>query len=303
MNNLSDVRAVVTGSTRGLGLAIADALLVAGARVVINGRSDDACHAALEQLRDHHDQVSYVVGGIDDEATAEALVSHCNEMFGPVSTVVNNAGITRDRSLLKMSVEEFDEVVAIHLRGTWLMCRAAARSMQATGGSIINVTSGSALFGLVGQSNYAAAKGGINALTRALSLELAPYQISVNALYPIAHTDMTAPVLAMTGGADSPLQTVFGHPDHVAKIVVGLADPLAPPITGQIISFDGGELAQWSHPDRALCVRHEAPWSAEEIGATLQRISASPAPLNPDGVGAKTRAALRARAANRGNPG
>lgn len=292
MTDLSRVTAIVTGSTRGLGLAIASGLLAAGARVVINGRSEQACHAALDHLA-ADDRVTHVAGGVDQEATAEALVSRCIEVFGPVTTVINNAGITRDRSLLKMSVDDFDEVINVNLRGTWLLTRVAVRSMSTSGGAIINVTSGSALFGLIGQSNYAAAKGGVNALTRALSLELARYRISVNALYPIARTDMTAPVLEMTGGPESPLQDVFGLPGHVARIVVGLADPSCPPITGQIFSFDGSELSLWSHPDRSFTVRHEPPWNDVAVMSALQHLSDEPEPLNPDDVGAKTRAVLR----------
>lgn len=294
MTDLSGVNAIVTGSTRGLGLAVAESMLAAGARVVVNGRTEQACRAALEQLGGEGDHLTYVAGGVDQESTADALMSRCEHAFGPVTAVVNNAGITRDKSLIKMSVNDFDDVIAVNLRGTWLVARAAARSMSAAGGTIINVTSGSALFGLVGQSNYAAAKGGVNALTRALSLELARYRISVNALYPIARTDMTAPVLKMTGAEHSPLQAVFGSSDHVARVVMGLADPLCPPITGQIFSFDGSTLALWSHPDRGYSVRHEPPWTDAALASALRHLSDEPEMLKPDAVGAKTRAALRA---------
>jgi 3-oxoacyl-[acyl-carrier protein] reductase len=164
--------------------------------------------------------------------------------------------------------------------------------MKDAGGGLVNITSGSALFGLVGQSNYAAANGGINALTRSLSLELARFGISVNALYPIALTDMTAPVLAMAGGDDGPLRTVFGAADDVARVVVGLAAPTST-MTGQIISFDGTEMVLWSHPDRVWKARSTAPWSDDDVAAALLHIAAEPAALNPDDVGAKTRAALR----------
>jgi 3-oxoacyl-[acyl-carrier protein] reductase len=293
MTGLAGVNAIVTGSTRGLGLAIANGLAEAGANVVINGRTDQACEQAAELIRNRSGAVEYVVGSIGDEPTAQSLVDKCQQVFGPVGFVVNNAGITRDKSLLKMTVAEFDEVLAVHLRGTWLMCRAAARAMKSDGGAIVNVTSGSALFGLVGQSNYAAAKGGVNALTRALSLELAGYRIRVNALYPVALTDMTAPVVAMAGGPGGALAQVFGDPHDVARIVVALADPAAAPISGQILAFDGTKLALWSHPDRLYEIRHDAPWSQAELRSAVQRISVELAPLNPDDVGARTRAALR----------
>jgi 3-oxoacyl-[acyl-carrier protein] reductase len=188
---------------------MAAALAQSGANVVINGRSEAACQRAVADIGPTPGRVAYVVGRIEDEPTAAALVATCAEMFGPVRFVVNNAGITRDKSLMKMGVDEFDDVVAVHLRGSWLLCRAAARAMRHAGGSILNVTSGSALYGLVGQSNYAAAKGGIIALTRALSVELARYTIRVNALYPVALTDMTAPVLELAGGHDGPRCSVI----------------------------------------------------------------------------------------------
>ena len=292
MNDLSGLNAIVTGSTRGLGLAIAQVLAGVGANVVINGRSVKACEEAIHRIGSMRGSFGYVVGSVAEEPTSEALVAYCEEKFGPIGLVVNNAGITRDKSLMNMTVEEFDDVVAVHLRGTWLMCRAAARAMKSDGGSIVNVTSGSALFGLVGQSNYAAAKGGINALTRALSLELQRYRIRVNALYPVALTDMTAPVLTLTGGPESPLHEVFGSPLDVARIVLALADPAASSVTGQIIGFDGRELALWSHPDRLYRIGHDAPWSGVQLADALHRLAESPAVLHPDDVGLRTRAAL-----------
>ncbi|WP_285029962.1 SDR family NAD(P)-dependent oxidoreductase [Mycolicibacterium sp. lyk4-40-TYG-92] len=299
MIDLSGINAIVTGSTRGLGLAIASALANSGANVVINGRSAQACSSAITSLGHTRGAISYVVGSIADEGTAQALVDHCQTQFGPVTFVVNNAGVTRDKSLVNMTVEEFDEVVSVHLRGSWLMCRAAARAMKSAGGAIVNVTSGSALFGLVGQSNYAAAKGGVNALTRALSVELRRYDIRVNALYPVALTDMTTPVLALSGGAASPLHDVFGEPADVARIAVALADSRARQVTGQIIGFDGHELALWSHPERVYRIERPAPWSDHSLLGAIQRLIANPAPLNPDEVGARTRAAL---AAHRSTP-
>jgi 3-oxoacyl-[acyl-carrier protein] reductase len=293
MTDLRGLNAIVTGSTRGLGLSIATALAGAGANVVINGRTDEACRRAADVIGNRGGTTRYVVGGIADEPTAQALVDCCRESFGPVGFVVNNAGITRDKSLLNMSVDDFDEVVAVHLRGTWLMCRAAARAIKSTGGAIVNVTSGSSLFGLVGQSNYAAAKGGINALTRALSVELSRCAIRVNALYPVALTDMTAPVVAMSGGSDSPLTEVFGDPDDVAKVVVALADPVSTSISGQIIGFDGTNMAVWSHPDRIYQITCDAPWSDIQLNAAMEHIATVPADLHPDEVGAQTRAALR----------
>jgi NAD(P)-dependent dehydrogenase (short-subunit alcohol dehydrogenase family) len=273
-------------------LAAAQALAASGARLVINGRSAEACRKAIEAIAPRHGDIEFVAGSIADEAVADRLVERCIESFGHVSFVLNNAGITRDRSLMKMTACEFDEVIAVHLRGTWLVCRAAARSMRTTGGSILNVTSGSALFGLVGQSNYAAAKGGIIALTRALSVELARYRIHVNALYPVALTDMTAPVLELSGSASGPFSSVFGAPADVAGIVVALSQPEVS-ITSQVLAFDGSELPVWSHPEQLYRVRHSAPWTESLLAQALTEVSARPAELHPDAVGIATREALR----------
>src|SRR5581483_2576752 len=158
------VRAVVTGSTRGLGEAIARDLVARGARVVVNGTDAERCGALASELG-----AVAVVGSVADEELADALVSSCVEAYGGIDLLVNNAGITRDGLLLKASVSDFDDVLAVNLRGPWLCCRAAARAMKgAGGGQIVNVVSGTALFGNIGQSVYAAAKGGVLAMTRTL---------------------------------------------------------------------------------------------------------------------------------------
>ena len=292
MPRLTGLNAVVTGGTRGLGLSMSRSLAAAGANVVINGRTAEACRRAIDAVGRQPGSVDYVAGSIDEETIAQALIERCGDAFGPVGFVVNNAGITRDKSLMNMTIEDFDEVVAVHLRGTWLMCRAAARAMKGSGGTILNVTSGSALYGLVGQSNYAAAKGGVIALTRALSVELARYSVRVNALYPVALTDMTAPVLELSGGADGRLSGVFGDPDHVAKLVVMLADSSIA-LSGQILGFDGAELAVWSHPDQLYSISHSAPWTEDQLHQALEAVAARPAELHPDAVGLRTRAALQ----------
>jgi NAD(P)-dependent dehydrogenase (short-subunit alcohol dehydrogenase family) len=195
---------------------------------------------------------------------------------------------------MNTTAAEFDEVISVHLRRTWLMCRSAARAMKSTGGSILNVTSGSALYGLVGQSNYAAAKGGIIALTRALSVDLDRYAIGVHSLYPVALTDMTTPVLALSDGDDGgALRSVFADPADAATIVVGLALPDAEPITGQVLAFDGTELAVWSHHQQSYRIRHAPPWSAPDMDAAIADVARHPAQLHPDAVGLETRAALR----------
>ena len=274
---LAGVRAIVTGSTRGLGEAIARDLTARGARVVVNGTDALRCSELAREL-----STVGVAGSVADEAVARALVDTCAEHFGGVDVLVNNAGFTRDGMLSKLSAAQFDEVIAVHLRGTWLCTQAAARAMRDTGGAVINVVSGTALYGHLGQSNYAAAKGGILALTRALSLELARYGIRVNAISPRARTRMIEPLLDFSGERRDELAALFGDPEDVAAIVSFLASGKAIDLTGQVLGFDGHELVIWSHPAPVLTVRRDTPWTLGEFATTL---SGELAHLHPDSLG------------------
>ncbi len=291
---LTDKAAIVSGSTRGLGRAFVEALARAGAGVVLNGTDRDRTEQAAAELREQGLQVIGVGGGVQESAVADDLVRRCVAEFGRVDVVVNNAGITRDRTLVKMTDEDFDDVLAVHLRGAWALSRAATRVMRAAGacGSILNVVSGSALFGLVGQSNYAAAKGGMLGLTRALSLELARHDIRVNALYPVALTDMTQPVVDQIVASGGKAEAVpFGPADAVAPLVTWLASDQAARVTGQVIHFDGRDLTVWTHPRGAASARADR-WTEDELA---QFFSAEPSPLeplHPDRWGAGTRSAL-----------
>jgi len=286
--DLSEVRAVVSGSTRGLGLAFALALRDRGACVVLNGSDPERCEQLNASLGD---RTTVVCGDISDEAVADRVVETAVERFGGVNFAINNAGITRDRTLLKMTAEEWDAVVDVHLRGAWALSRAAARQMT-EGGAIVNVVSGSALFGLVGQSNYAAAKGGMLALTRALSVELAPKGIRVNAVYPVALTDMTRPVAELAARRSGGDAIPFGDADEVAPIVCALASPSAAHVTGQVIHFDGRELTFWTHPAPAASTARTSPWATEDVLSFIAEPEHQQA-LHPDRWGAGTRTALK----------
>lgn len=264
--DLKGLPAVVTGSSRGLGRAFALALARAGARVVVNGTDPDAAHDTVQAIRDAGGTAVAAVGSVADHDVCQRLVGVCVAEFGSIGLLVNNAGLVRDRSLVKMTPEEFDLVVAVHLRGTWSCSAAAARAMRATGGAIVNIASGSGLFGMFGQANYAAAKAGIVGLTRVMDLELARSGIRVNVLTPVARTGMTA-VFDRAAGVHHEL--AFPPPETVAPIVVHLASEEARHLRGQVLSFDGTVLSVWSHPRATATWDRGSGWAPEDFGAVL----------------------------------
>lgn len=271
--SVEGLRVVVTGSTRGLGRAFAADLIARGAQVVINGVDPDRCAAVASELG-----AVGVAGSVAEPATADALVGTAVEAYGGIDAVVNNAGVVRDGMFKKLEIDAFDEVIGVHLRGTWLVTRAAVLAMG-DALSVVNVTSGTSLYGLLGQANYAAAKGGINGLTRALTVELGCRGVRLNAVYPRAHTDMTDGV-----GAHPEVAAHLGAPEDVAPLVSFLASPDSALVSGQLIAFDGRALEVWTHPAVATGERREQAWPIEDIAALLSA-PGSLQPLNPDAIG------------------
>ncbi|HEX3910045.1 MAG TPA: SDR family NAD(P)-dependent oxidoreductase, partial [Solirubrobacteraceae bacterium] len=247
---------VLTGASRGLGNAVAHALAEHGASLVLNARDGERLQALRQELQATGASVLSVEGSVAEEQIAERLVARCVEEFGRIDVLINNAGIVRDRTTMRMSAEEFDDVMAVNLRGTWLCGREAARAMRETGGHLINVISNVAFHGSIGQSNYAASKSGAASLTRSWAYELGRYGIRANALWPIAMTDMTQVVVenaaraAEQEGKPAPTAATIGlgDPAEVAKLLVYLAGDRAAELNGQILTFNGGRLALWTHP-------------------------------------------------------
>lgn len=184
--------AIVTGGAQGIGLAIARRLSEEGADVVLADIDESACAGAAADLAGRAIGVGCDVTSPEQ---VDALVRRCRNEFGPLQIMVNNAGITRDATMRKMAVEDFDAVIAVHLRGTWLGTRAASIAMreQGVGGAIINISSISGKVGNIGQTNYSAAKAGIVGLTKAAAKEVAHAGVRVNAVQPgLIKTAMTA---------------------------------------------------------------------------------------------------------------
>lgn len=277
MGELEGKRIVVTGATRGLGRGFALALGAAGARLVVNGTNAALAEEVVETIRAAGGTAEAVVGSVADDAVAERLVSTCVERYGAIDAAVNNAGIVRDRTLMNMSPEEFDEVVAVNLRGTWSVSRHAARAMKATGGLLLQVISGSAFVGSVGQTNYAASKAGVMGMLYAWDVELSRFNIRTNALWPIGETDMTQVVFeqarkrAEEAGkpVPSPAEMGFGTPETIAPVVVYLCSDRAAALRSQLVTFNGRKLALWQHP-KETWVKRQDSWNLDELDAALQ---------------------------------
>ncbi len=270
--------AIVTGAGRGLGRAYAEALAAAGAKVVVNDlEGAEAVASAIGGVA--------APGAVGSTETAEALVAAAVEAFGRLDVIVTNAGVLRDKVLWKMTDEDFDLVVATHLRGTFTCARAAAIRMreQGEGGRIITVGSPAGQYGNFGQTNYAAAKAGIVAFTRTWALELARANITVNAIVPTAWTRMTEtiPVYAPLVGRDEfppevRREHALGKPEDCAPLVVYLASDAASGVTGQALGIGGDRLSLYSHPAEIAHELRDGGWTADAIAAAVESFPAQP---------------------------
>lgn len=244
MGLLEGRNVIVTGSARGLGLAMAQRFLEEGAHVVLSDLDRDALEQAVVRLAGQG-EVSGHAANVTSQEEMEELVAHCAQRFGSLDVMVNNAGITRDAVLRKMSIDDFRAVIDVHLTGGWLGLRSAAAQMrqQGTGGSVINISSISGKVGNAGQTNYSSAKAGLVGLTKAGAKELARYGIRVNAIQPglirTAMTDAMPPDVLAGRVAEIPLGRI-GEPLDVANAALFLASDLSSYLTGIVIEVSGG---------------------------------------------------------------
>ena len=261
--NLEGKAIVVTGSSRGLGLAFATRCAKEGAKVVLNGTNLELLKRAYEELALITDDIAYVHGSVAEEPTCSELVATCVDRFGRIDALVNNAGIVRDRTIVKMSAEEFDDVILVGLRGAFLCTREAARAMQEHGGHIVQVTSASGFSGGYGQSNYAAAKAGLMGLMRTAVIELDRFNIRCNSFWPVAQTDMTQVIFDKTD--KSPESLGFGKPSDVATGMVWLLSDQARHLNGQCLSFNGQRIGLWTHPVETQLETFDSPLDFNQI--------------------------------------
>ncbi|MFJ6793817.1 SDR family oxidoreductase [Streptomyces sp. NPDC091268] len=283
--------AVVTGSGRGLGLAYAQALAEAGAAVVVNDVDRAAVDAAVASITSKGGTATGVVAAVGDSEAAQRLVDAAVQAYGHLDVLVTNAGILRDRVLWRMTDDDFDDVVRVHLRGTFTCARAAAVRMreQGTGGRLVLISSPAGQRGNFGQTNYAAAKAGIVAMARTWALELGRAGITVNAVVPVAATEMTktipafAPVIEESERTGKPLpdwlrrDEGLGTVEDVAALITFLASDDSRAVTGQAIGIGGDRLALWAHPAEKAVAFADGGWSADAIAAQWsQGVGAEP---------------------------
>ena len=241
--DLSGKGALVTGAARGIGRAVAEALLSAGARVVINDLAQEAVDAAAREMDPSGERVFGVAGNVADGPSVTAMVKAAAEKLGQIDILVNNAGITRDGLFLRMKEEDWDAVLLVNLKSAFLVTKAVARGMMRTGGVVINMASVVGQMGAFGQTNYSASKAGLIGLTKSLARELCGYGVRVNAIAPgfirSQMTDVLKDEVKEQILSQIPLKAM-GEPEDVAAAVVFLASGQSRYITGQVLNVDGG---------------------------------------------------------------
>ena len=300
---LKDKVGIVTGSGRGIGRGVAMLMAAEGAKMVVNdlggavdgsGNSSSPADEVVDEIKAaggdavaNYDSVSTMEGG-------ENIVKTAIDNFGKLDIVVTPAGILRDRMVFNMTEQEWDDVIAVHLKGTFTVTKfACILFRQQRSGNIITFSSTSGLYGNSGQANYGAAKDGIAGYTRAIARDMGRYGVRVNSISPGANSRMTATVpqsardirasSGISGAArQQPKLELRREPEDIAPFVTWLASDKADGVNGQVFHVTGGEVSLMNNPEVARTITTQGRWSVDEIGAmfpgTLGLDLVNPAP-------------------------
>ncbi len=274
--------AIVTGAGRGIGRGEALELARGGARVVVNELDADAGAAVVAEIAAAGGEAVLDTGDCSEDSSAAALIARAVDTWGRLDALVNNAGILRDRTVAKMSVEEWDAVIKVHLRGHFLPTHQACVHWKDTGttGRIVCTASTSGLLGNFGQVNYGAAKAGIAAFSTIVAMEMARYGVRCNAIAPAARTRMTesaygafkdlSPGKIGSGEAES---FDFWHPDNVAPLVAYLCSDAAGTISGKVFGVQGDAVELYQpFTSAAVIQNHDTRWTPEGIAGRVHEL-------------------------------
>jgi NAD(P)-dependent dehydrogenase (short-subunit alcohol dehydrogenase family) len=270
--------AVITGSGRGIGREFALCMAREGAKVVVNdvgvsldgrGSEEDPAASVCREIEALGGQAVPNYDSVTDFAAAKRIIGTAVDAFGKIDILVNNAGIVRDRTLVKMDEEDFDAVIAVHLKGSFNCARHAAPLMKDQGyGRIINITSSAGLRGNFGQTNYGAAKAGLMGMTFIWALELGRYGITVNAVAPAGATRMTAALFERAGTAPPPEQ----DPALNAPLVAFLASERAGHVNGQILGRTDYAFTLFQHPKQIAFMWRDGGWTPELVAENFDQM-------------------------------
>ena len=268
---------IVTGAGRGIGRGEAIELAREGARVVVNELDAEVGRGVVEEITAAGGEAVLDTGDCSEESTARHLIGTAIDTWGKLDALVNNAGVLRDRTVAKMSADEWDAVIKVHLRGHFLPTHYACAHWKetGTGGRIVCTASTSGLLGNFGQANYGAAKAGIAAFSTIVAMEMARYGVRCNAIAPAARTRMTESAYGAFKDLSSDEQEAFDfwHPDNVAPLVAYLCSDAAGTISGKVFGVQG-DAVELYQPFTSVAViqNHDTRWTPEGIAARAHEL-------------------------------
>lgn len=287
MGILDNRVAIITGAGGGLGAAHARVMAAEGCAVIVNDINREAAQQVVDEISAAGGKAAVNTSDITSYADSENAVKQAIDEFGDLHIVVNNAGINRDRMFASMTEQEWDAIMAVHLKGHFCISshavhywRAQAKAGKPVDARIINTTSGAGLQGSIGQSNYAAAKAGIAALTLNQAAELGRYGITVNAIAPAARTGMTTAVESMAQRMARPEDGSFDYwaPENVSSLVAWLASPLSAKVSGRVFEAEGGKISIADGWRTTEGVDKGDRWEPAEISQAMEELLAKEVP-------------------------